>query len=59
MLSNNEQCHYIRYLNEKKLMKHSLPQHFSIIFAGWCPPYKTPALVSQRIWTPFSTVLFF
>ena len=46
-------------LTRKKLIKHS---HFllsPLIFASWCLPYKTPAVVSQCIWTPFSTVPLF
>jgi hypothetical protein len=46
-------------LTRKKLIKHS---HFllsPLIFASWCLPYKTPAVVSQRFWTPFSTIPLF
>jgi len=43
---------YIRYPNHKRLTSSSLP----LIFASWCLPDKNPAVVSQHIWHPFSTV---
>ena len=30
-----------------------------LTFARWCLPYKTPAAVSQQVWTPFSVVRLF
>jgi hypothetical protein len=30
-----------------------------LISASWCHPYKTPAVVSQHIWTPFSNTSLF
>ena len=29
------------------------------IFANWCRPCKIPAVVSQHIWTAFSTIPLF
>jgi len=46
-------------LTRKKLSKHSLFLLSPFIFASWCLSYKTPAVVSQYIWTPFSTVPLF
>jgi len=46
-------------LTRKILISHSLYLPLPLIFAIWCLPYKTPAVVSQLIRTPFSTVLLF
>jgi len=43
-------------LTRKNLVKHPLRLLLSLSFASWCLTYKTPAAVSQQIWTPFSTV---
>jgi hypothetical protein len=46
------------YPNNNK--KSSLSTYFilllSLIFASWCLPSKTSAVVGQHIWTQFSTV---
>ena len=41
-------------LTRKKLIKHAFSS-----FTIWCLPYKTPAVVSQYIWTQFSTIPLF
>ena len=49
---------YIRYPNHKRhqtLTSSSLP----LIFASWCLHDKNPAVASQHIWHPFSTVTLF
>ena len=54
----NEHCHYIPYHNYKKLIKHSLHLLLPLTFASLCLPHKTPSVVSQHSWTPFSTLHF-
>jgi hypothetical protein len=39
--------------------KNSLHLLLPLIFASWCHPYKTPAVDSQYIWTPFSNISLF
>jgi len=46
-------------LTTKKFIKHSLCVLLPLIFANWCLPYKIPAVVSQHIWTAFSTIPLF
>jgi hypothetical protein len=46
----------IQYPNKKIFIKHSLCHHLPLIFASWFLPYRTEAVVSQHIWTPFSTI---
>ena len=46
-------------LTRNKFIKHALRLLLPLIFAGQCLPYRTPAVVSQHIWTPFSTVHIF
>ena len=53
-IMNNVSIHVI--LTKKKLVKQSLRFLLPLIFASRCLPYKTPAVVCQQIWTPFSTV---
>lgn len=55
-MSNNEQCLYVQYPHYKKIIKHSLRLFLPLIFASSCLHYKSPAAVSQQIWTPFSTI---
>ena len=43
----------------KKFIKHYLHLLLPLIFASWCFRYNTPAVVSQHIWTPFSTLPLF
>ena len=46
-------------LTTKKFIKHSLHVLLPLIFANWCLCYKIPAVVSQHIWTAFSTIPLF
>ena len=47
-------------LTTKKLIKHSLLLLLMpFVFTSWCLPLKKAAVVSQHIWTPFSTVPLF
>ena len=46
-------------LTTKKFIKHPLCLLLALTFTRWCLCHKTPAAVSQNIWTPFSTVLVF
>ena len=46
-------------LTRKKFIKHSFRLLLPLTFARWCLPYKTPAVVSQHVWTPFSAVRVF
>jgi hypothetical protein len=46
-------------LPRKKFFKHALQLLLPFILAGWCLHYKTPALASQHIWTPFFTLPLF
>ena len=45
-------------LTRKKLIKLSLHRILPLTFASRCLPYKSPAVVIQHIWTPFTTVPF-
>jgi len=40
---------------KKKIIKHAL-HRLPLIFASLCLPYKTVAVVSQHIWSLFSTI---
>jgi hypothetical protein len=50
---------YIRYPSQKKKNKHSLSLLMPLIFTSCCLHFKTPAVVSQHMWTPFSTLPLF
>lgn len=54
---NNEQCLCVRYPKYKKLIKHTSSYAFYI--RHLVSPFKNRAVVSQHIWTPFSTVPLF
>ena len=53
-VSNNEQYLYIQHPNYQKIW--SFNTHFPF-FASYIRQLVSPAVVSQHIWTPFSTVL--
>jgi len=46
-------------ITTKKSIKHPLCLLFHLTFASWCLPYKIPAVISQYIWPPISTVPHF
>ena len=46
-------------LAKKKFVHNSLHLLLPLISASWCHPYKTPAVVSQHIWTPLSNTSLF
>ena len=46
-------------LTSKIFIKHSLRVILPLLFTNWCLPYKIPAVVSQHIWTAFSTIPLF
>ena len=48
----------VNYL-EKKIIKLSLRLLLPLAFTSGCLSFKNPAVVSQHIWTPFSTVPLF
>ena len=44
---------------KKKIIKHLLRVLLALIFANLCLPCKITAVLSQHIWTAFSTIPFF